>query len=67
MCVINIQLKSCPFCGGTPKFNVVKTFGLVFVECSDCGASSSRDIMPQAKSVEDQKRLAAEYWNKRVL
>ncbi len=61
----NIELKSCPFCAGVARVKHVMPFGICFIECSSCGAST-RNIKPELPDKSQREKVAAELWNKRV-
>lgn len=50
-----INLKSCPFCGGEAK--IVKSYYTIWVKCICCGAKSR---------CEENEEKVAEVWNRRA-
>ena len=66
---MNINLKSCPFCGGEAVLNhghMITATGqyLANVKCSECGIASR--VVWSTDSPEEAVKEAIEAWNRRV-
>lgn len=59
---MTIELKPCPFCGGSARFNGYKDENWWFAECAD---DSFECLMPCTGSYDTQEQ-AAEQWNRRA-
>ncbi len=71
-----INLKSCPFCGGEAKINIRIEYdhrGLAdmfrFVECMDCHAKSTEILMPKygyrPSVISEDAHKLEDAWNRR--
>lgn len=64
-----VDLKPCPFCGGTAYFrNPIPngTFSTMIVECKRCGASPYAMDVYKGNSIEDKRKAIAAVWNRRT-
>ena len=60
------DLKSCPFCGGEADYRTENFGARVWVQCLECGASTSRYDTNLIVDDKGRKELATEAWNKRT-
>lgn len=59
------RLLPCPFCGGTPKFDIGKTGrsrGGHYIECTECNVAT-RFVFAE---MEDPKPILRDEWNTRA-
>lgn len=55
-----MNLKECPFCGGTPR--MVRVHGRAWVACPQCKAETR---LFESRSSRDPETEAADAWNRR--
>lgn len=58
------KLKSCPFCGGKPRFVTLRKQGAKAIECRGCGAGSPLCFPEKGADARDHLALL---WNRRYV
>lgn len=60
------ELKPCPFCGGEADYRLENFGATVWVQCCECGVSTSRYDGAEVVDGKNGKAWATIAWNRRV-